>query len=58
MFGFRSKGETGNKTYTADAGRTKARKVAAKTARRGGSAIVASTSAPRPGRVTRNRGGV
>jgi hypothetical protein len=32
-------------------------KKAAKAARRGGNAIVATTSAPRPGRVSRARGG-
>jgi hypothetical protein len=30
---------------------------AAKVARRGGNAIVATTSAPRPGRASRSRGG-
>lgn len=48
------KTEKGNQTYNPP--KIKPAK-AAKVARRGGSAIAATTSAPRAGRVTRARGG-
>lgn len=48
------KAERGNQTYAAP--KVKPAK-AARAARRGGSAVVATTSAPRPGRVARARGG-